>query len=139
MQARGCESVTQDVMAEVISPAGAKFLRKLSFNSWHTVPERHTLPERHTVPERRTDRAREHSCPQSNPAVSLNLCHRGSTKNDPESNSKESQQVEASNRSRKTRKRILYLCMQIIFIVSMINFSIHLFLKGSSSKNAVSL
>ena len=105
MQARGCESVTQDVMAEVISPAGAKFLRKLSFNSWHTVQERRT------VPERRTDRAREHSCPQSNPAVSLNLCHRGSTKNDPESNSKESQQVEASNRSRKTRKRILYLCM----------------------------
>ena len=105
MQARGCESVTQDVMAEVISPAGAKFLRKLSFNSWHTVPESRTLPER------RADRAREHSCPQSNPAVSLNLCHRGSTKNDPESNSKESQQVEASNRSRKTRKRILYLCM----------------------------
>ena len=93
MQARGCESVTQDVMAEVISPAGAKFLRKLSFNSWHTVPER------------RTDRAREHSCPQSNPAVSLNLCHRGSTKNDPESNSKESQQVEASNRGRDTGKQ----------------------------------
>ena len=51
MQARGCESVTQDVMAEVISPAGAKFLRKLSFNSWHTVPERHAVPERQTVPE----------------------------------------------------------------------------------------
>ena len=105
MQARGCESVTQDVMAEVISPAGAKFLRKLSFNSWHTVPERRTLPERHNVPERRTDRAREHSCPQSNPAVSLNLCHRGSTKNDPESNSKESQQVEASSRGRDTGKQ----------------------------------
>ena len=107
MQARGCESVTQDVMAEVISPAGAKFLRKLSFNSWHTVPESQT------VPERRRDRAREHSFPQSNPAVSLNLCHRGSTKNDPESNSKESQQVEASNTGRETCKQKNSVCKGI--------------------------
>ena len=79
--------------------------------SGNWVLTRGTQCQRGAHCQRGAQTAREHSCPQSNPAVSLNLCHRGSTKNDPESNSKESQQVEASNRSRKTHKRILYLCM----------------------------